>query len=225
MKSNRKLIYFLLPIFCASLTGCGTIPSYEDKGGSYVEATYTHPGLWEPSGHRMALCYEYGGGLWHSTIWPDTFGVFATNGVAIFTGFVADNPPRRDEPRATHERLFAVRSPDLPLDITDEILWRYSKESGEDFTKIRNGGYVDWKEGDNAVEFSFPTEAHNNHGPQHDSLTGMEFPSTSNDWNIKLDWNQISDVMREVKEKGIVRKDRVEHKAYIEKVFKPEVQK
>jgi uncharacterized protein YlbG (UPF0298 family) len=43
--------------------------------------------------------------------------------------------------------------------------------------------------------------------------------------NIYMDWNQISDVMREVKEKGVVRKDRVWGTSYIEKEFKPEVQK
>ena len=31
--------------------------------------------------------------------------------------------------RVTHPRLFAVKSPELPLDITDEMLWRWSKAS------------------------------------------------------------------------------------------------
>jgi hypothetical protein len=53
----------------------------------------------------------------------------------------------------------------------------------------------------------------------------LEFPSTGKDWNIKLDWNQISDVMREVKETGVLRKERIRGTKYLEKEFKPEVQK
>ena len=40
-----------------------------------------------------------------------------------------------------------------------------------------------------------------------------------------MDWNQIFDVMREVKEKGVIHKDLRWGTTYIEKEFKPEVQK
>ena len=43
--------------------------------------------------------------------------------------------PDPDDPRGTKPRLFAVRSPALPLDITDAVLWRWSKASGKDFAK------------------------------------------------------------------------------------------
>lgn len=39
---------------------------------------------------------------------------------------------------------------------------------------------------------------------------------------ITLNWNQIADIMREVKEKGVVRKDLRWGTSYIEKEFKPE---
>ena len=49
------------------------------------------------------------------------------------------------------------------------------------------------------------------------------------DWNKgatnTLNWNQISDIMREVKEKGVVKKDRVWGTKYIEIEYKPEIQK
>ncbi|MGA2240987.1 MAG: hypothetical protein ABSH11_02975 [Verrucomicrobiota bacterium] len=207
MKLDNKLVcHFSLAILCVSLTGCGTIPSYEDLGNRYVEATYTSTGLWEPSGHRFALCYKHSD-FWHSTIWPDTLGIIATNGIAIFSAFVADDPPPPDWPRATHSRLFAVKAPELPLDITDEVLWRWSKQSGEDFAKIlRTASIANWEQKNGAVEFLFATGTHK-------------------DIIMRLDWNQISDVMREVKEKGVVRKDRVQGTRYIEIVFKPEVQK
>jgi hypothetical protein len=43
--------------------------------------------------------------------------------------------------------------------------------------------------------------------------------------NVRLDWNQIFDIMHEVKEKGVEHKDRVWGTSYIEKEFKPETQK
>jgi hypothetical protein len=42
---------------------------------------------------------------------------------------------------------------------------------------------------------------------------------------LQLDWNQLFDIMREAKEKGVVKKDRVWGTSYIEKEFKPEQQK
>jgi len=42
---------------------------------------------------------------------------------------------------------------------------------------------------------------------------------------MTISWDQLSVIMREVKEKGVVRKDRVWGTSYIEKEFKPEVQK
>ena len=44
-------------------------------------------------------------------------------------------------------------------------------------------------------------------------------------YQFHLDWNLVPDIMREVKGKGVVRKDRVQGTSYIEKEFKPEVQK
>jgi hypothetical protein len=210
MKQDNKLVcHFLLAILCVSLTGCGTIPSYEDKGGRYVEATYTSPGLWEPSGHRMALCYKYSD-FWHSTIWPDTFGIYVTNDVAVFIARKTAYRPDPEWREATDERLFAVRAPEMPMDITDEVLWRWSQESGDNFAKILKTASISTME-TNASGMVF-----------HFALwSPPDWPSL----NVQMDWNQISDVMREVKEKGVVRKDRVQGTSYIEKEFKPEVQK
>ena len=200
MTKNQTLTLIAAAILCTNLTGCGTIPSYEDLGNGYVEATYTRTS-WEPPASRSELCYKSG---WKKIqIWPDTLGVCVKNGVALFTGYAASRQPNSENHRNTEPRLFAVRAPDLPLDITGEVLWRWSKQSGNDFAKINPNTHVFWEEKEKAVEFSFAI-----------------------DWNkdvgFRLDWNQISDVMREVKEKGVVRKDRVWGTSYIEKEFKPE---
>jgi hypothetical protein len=49
----------------------------------------------------------------------------------------------------------------------------------------------------------------------------LEFWTQARDWPDKtafqLDWNQVSDIMREVKEKGVVRKDLQWGTPYIER--------
>ena len=114
--------------------------------------------------------------------------------VAIFVGdkaYVSSDP---DDPRGIKPRLFAVQSPGLPLDITDEVLWRWSKASGKDFTK--------------AVQlFSLVTPAEKNGQLE----LQLEFLTEEKNWpdkaTLQLDWNQVSDIMREVKAKGTVHKD------------------
>ena len=113
------------------------------------------------------------------------------------------------DPDPFNRRLFAVRAPELPLDITDEVLWQWSKKTGVDFEKalkIASVVTLNKKEDQLEIRFAF---------------------WNNDDWPrlFLLDWNQISDIMREVKEKGVVRKDRVWGTSYIEKEFKPEVQK
>jgi hypothetical protein len=124
--------------------------------------------------------------------------------VAIFVGDKAFMQPDSDNPRGTKPRLFAVRSPALPLDITGEILWRWSKATGKDFTKTVN-------------RFSLVTPVEKNGRLE----LQLDFWTQEEDWpdktTFRLDWNQVSDVMREVKEKGIMRKDPRWGTPYIEK--------
>ena len=93
MKRNIILIA-LAGILCASLTGCGTIPSYEDLGGGYVEAKYIRTS-WEPTAMRFELRYRKG---WRTVkIWPDTLGIHVKDGVALFTAYAASREPDPDE--------------------------------------------------------------------------------------------------------------------------------
>jgi hypothetical protein len=199
MKPNKKLAYyFFLVILCTNLTGCGTIPSYEELGNGYVEATYTRTSFSEPSAHRISLQYRKG---WHTVvIWPSLeSSVFVNDDVAVFIGLMGNK----------ETRLFAVKMPNPPMDITDEVLWRWSKESGKGFAdalKVSGAGTLGKK--GYMLEFHFTFWARE------------DWPRT-----VNLGWSQISDIMREVKEKGVERKDRVWGTSYIEKEFKPTVQK
>jgi len=226
MKSNRKLIYFLLPIFYISLTGCVSLPSYEDKGGRYAEATYIRPVLWEESSSHSALCYKYSD-FWHSTIWPDVDGISVTNEVAVFEARKTAYIPDPDWSGHTDARLFAVRAPEMPMDITDEVLWRCAMQpSPQLFATPERPSAIPWPQWVKQSETNLEELLKNpDIGLMRETNNALEFYESTSGQIVHLDWNQVPSIMREVKGKGIVRKDRVEHKAYIEKVFKPEVQK
>ena len=127
------------------------------------------------------------------------------NDTALFSGYAAPHNSNPANPNYTELRIFVVKSPELPMDITGEVIQRWAKEAGQDTTNINPDTIVHLNEKDHEVEFSFTTDIAG-------SRQGVVY---------KLTWPQISDIMREVKEKGAVRKDRVWGTSYIEKEFKP----
>ena len=210
MKWNKKIVFrFLLAVFCVSITGCGSVSSEEPLGSGYEEVTYTQNSISEPSAHQITLQFRKPSGG-RIMIWPSAGGVVVRNDVAVFVGDKAWKQPSFGERWPMKPRLFAVKAPELPLDITDEVLWRWSKQSKKNFTEIFGKDYISYsKETNNVLEFHF-------------------FIVSIPDWkelNISMEWSQLSDIMREVKEKGVVHKDLRWGTSYIEKGFKPEVQK
>lgn len=199
----------LAAVGCVGLTGCMS-SSVEQLGNGYYEVTYIRSSFSEPEAHRITLQYSLGQSQRRTMVWPDTMGIHAKNGIAVFQAHKASETPDPNNRRATESRLFAVRAPDPPLDITDEVLWRWSKKSGEDFAKIVKTASISYviKKGD-GVEAHF------------DFFNPPDWQSL----DVPMDWNQVSEVMREVKEKGIMRKDRVWHYSYIQNEFTPKVQK
>lgn len=211
MKLEKKSICcFSLVILFTGITGCGSVSSVEPLGGGYEEVIYTRNSISEPSAHQITLQYRKpDGGL--IMVWPSVRSYRVKKDMAVFVGNEAYEQPDPDDPQATRPRLFLVRAPDLPLDVSEEILWRQAKQSGGDLTKLLkkqellkkiNISYVG--ETNSLLELRFGIEGGGPYGV------------------LYLDWNQISDIMREVKEKGVVRKDRVWGTSYIEKEFNPE---
>jgi len=206
---NWKLIcHLLLATLCVSLSGCGTIPSYESLGGGYVEATYTRTS-WEQPATRFELQYKKG--LRKIVIWPSMYpvGEIAKDDMVVFVANKAYEPPYPGDPRATRPRLFAVKAPESPVDITDEIVGRWAQSSGKDISKALKAAWIiRLRTQGNDATFSF-------------EFAGVDWP----EMGTTLDWNKVSEIMRDVKEHGVVRKDRVWGTSYIEKEFKPDVQK
>jgi hypothetical protein len=203
---KNPIVRFSLAILCASLAGCASQRPGVPLGNGYEEVDHpTRASMSRPELMRISFRHRAPDGK-TTLIWPSLYGVgeVIKGDVAIFVGdkaYVSSDP---DDPRDTKPRLFAVRSPALPLDITDEILWRWSQASGNNFTK--------------AMEFFSMVSPDEKNG--HLELQ-LEFWTQERDWpdnaTLQLSWTQVSDIMREVKEKGTLHKDLRWGALYIEK--------
>jgi hypothetical protein len=201
-----KLPHFLLAMLCVGLAGCASHGTVAPLSNGYEEvARPTRASMSQPRTTRISFQYRGPDGR-TIPVWPSLYGVgeVVKGDVAIFVGDKAYVSPDPDDPRGTKPRLFAVRSPALPLDITDEVLSQWSNKSGKDFAKALD-------------RFSMVTPEEKNGQLE----LQLEFWTQEKDWpdktTFQLDWNQVSDIMRAVKEKGTVRKDLRWHTSYIEK--------
>jgi len=205
----KNILALLIGVGILWLTGC-TTKSIESLGSGYEEVTYTQPRIFmEQDAHRFALQYRKPNGgkvlIWSSV--PS--GPDITNDIAVFVADTARESRDPNQPQAMMRRLFAVKSPEMPLDITDEVLWQWSMKTGIDFAEaLKIASIVSLSEKGSQLEIRFAFW-------------------NNNDWPrlVTLDWNHIPDIMGEVRAKGFVRKDRIWGTSYIENEFKPEVQK
>ena len=202
---KNSIIHFSLAILSAGLAGCMTPNPVTPLGGGYEEKSHPNRSSSDPADTRVSLQYRAPDGK-ITLIWPSLYGVgeVIKGDMAIFVGDKAYVDPDSDNPRSTKPRLFAVRSPALPLDITDEVLWQWSNKSGKDFAKALD-------------RFSTITPVEKNGRLE----LQLEFWTEEKDWpdksTVQLDWSQVSDIMREVKEKGALRKDPRWGTPYLEK--------
>ncbi len=207
MKLIKNLVFHLSPaMLCVGVAGCVSQHPVVPLGNGYEEVAHpTRASMSQPETMRISFRHRAPDGK-TTLIWPSLYGVneVIKGDVAIFVGDKAYVSPDPDDPRGTKPRLFAVRSPSLPLDITDEVLWRWSKASGKDFAK--------------ALQlFSMVTPEEKNAQLE----LQLEFFTEERGWPdktiVQMDWNQVSDIMREVKEKGAVHKDLRWGTPYVEK--------
>jgi len=197
MKSfNKPPVGFSLALFCASLAGCVSPHPVTSLSNGYEEVTYpARASAGQPETMRISFQYRAPDGK-IASIWPSLSGVdeVIKGDMAIFVGdkaYISSNP---EDPRGTVPRLFAVQAPALPLDITDEILWRWSRATGKNFEKtVQLFSMVTPEEKNGQLELQ------------------LEFWTQERDWpdttTLRLSWNQLSEIMREVKAHGTMHKD------------------
>ena len=110
--------------------------------------------------------------------------------------------------RVTHPRLFVMKPPGVPVDITDEILRQWSQAAGKDLNIARDR-FVTAHPGRNRrplvlrIDFSLSDELFR---------AGMDGRGKS---ALRMDWSQVESIMQTVKAKGIQKSDLRWHTPYI----------
>ena len=190
---SDKLSGLALALVCLGLAGCQSHKTVAALGSGFEEITHsTYALVGEPELPRISFEHR-GSGDKTVLIWPSLYGVneIIKNDLAIFVG---DKAYVDEGGKGTHPRLFAVQTPELPLDITDEVLWHWSKSAGRDFAKTLN-------------QFALVIPAEKNGRLE----LQIVFWSEEKDWPdkvaVQLDWSQISTIMNAVRKKGVMKKD------------------
>ena len=198
---SNKLSGLALALVCLGLVGCQSHKTVAALGSGYEETTHsTYALIGEPELPRVSFEYRVAGDK-PVLIWPSLYGVneIIKGDLAIFVG---DKGYVDEGGKGTHPKLFAVKAPELPLDITYEVLWYWSKSAGRDFTKtLDKYTLITPEEKDGRLELQ------------------IEFWSDEKNWPdkvvVQLDWSQVSAIMNAVKKKGVIKKDLRWHTAYI----------
>jgi hypothetical protein len=183
-------------MFLWFLAGCGGT-RVKPLSDGYEEVAVTYRGMGEPEMTQHKLAHRDTQGR-QVVIWPWVFSdVFIHDGVAVFLG---ENPDHA-------VRLFAVKPPELPLDITSQVVGGWVQESGKDVPKAQAAATpIGGKQtGDGNLEFYF-------------EFSGGIWPGT----NLPVKWNQIPNMMRHVKTYGVEGKDR-KFGRYLTEEAKPEL--
>ena len=184
----------VLVILCAGLAGCASSTVIAPQGNGYEEVAHPYRGS-TPADTRISFRYRAPDGR-TSLIWPALYGAneVIKNEVAIFVGEVAYVSSDPDDPRGTRPHLFAVKAPAPPLDITREVLDLWALINGKD--PVRAGKYL---------SLVTPAEKAGRLELQLEFLTNEKgWPDQS---TVSLDWNQVSDLMRDVQAHGTAQKD------------------
>ena len=199
-----------LALLGLGLAGCQSEKNITHLTGGYEEVTHpTHNLLiGEPEQSRVSFQHRGADGK-SIKIWPSLSGAkeVIKGDLAIFVG----DKGYAESELVTRSRLFAVKSPELPLDITDEVLWRWSQTTSKDFSKaLERFNLVIPEERNGRLEL-------------HLEFSAAGYMSVDKDWpdkgDLTLDWKQVSEIMRAVKTKGVVEKDLRWHTPYIGERF------
>ena len=202
---------FALALLGLALAGCQTHKAVIPLSHGYQEVSHPHHAwLDEPEPPRISFEHLETDGK-TTVIWPSVYGAneIIKGDLAIFVG---ERGYIDEGARVTHPRLFAVQSPALPLDITDVVLWRWAKANGKDFAKALD-------------KLNLVTPAENTGGLEVElefSVANKLF-GDEQDWpdkgTLQLNWNQVAEILRAVKTKGVQQTDLRWHTPFIGERF------
>jgi len=211
---KRKAIYAVQTVsICIFIPSCTSFSTVDRLGYNYYAVTFSHSSMSEPQAHRTALRYQEPDGKWLRngavTVWPSVNLIQVTNGMVLFTGDTAGSSVQHDDDSPIKERLFAHRFPGPPVDITREVLANRTRTSGTNSVgdtrraqisslECRNEGVV--------IHFVF--------------YAPPEWPAAT----VNVEWHQLENIIRDVTENGVSRKDITWGATYVEKASAPEAQ-
>ena len=189
MKWNRRLVWrCLLPLVCVSVAACES-ESVDPLPNNYEVITH--------SGSSDQIELDYRSVYDQSVIWPDITVALPKNDLVLFSGYTSSRRMRAHDTKNMDLRIFVVHAPQPPLDITNEVLWHQSQDSGQDFTDLlKTVRFASLEEVNDAVMFHF------------EGASAL---------NVKMTWNQVADIMRDVQRHGVVHKDPTSGATYIVK--------
>jgi hypothetical protein len=205
-----KACYVLLggmatALLCLVLTGCAGHKAVTPLGDGYEEIRHpVHTFLPGETPPRISLARVDAAGQ-KTTIWPSLYcGSAVVQGdVAVF---VADKAFLNGGEPSIHPRLFAVESPGLPVDITEEVLWRWASANGKDLAKTFSRFSLatpSEKDGQLDVHLEFWAGGY---------MTDADWPETG---DLQLNWSEVAKIMHSVEVKGVREKDLRWHTAFI----------
>jgi hypothetical protein len=143
-------------------------------GGGYDEVLVTYRGMGEVAMTQHKLRYTDSHGH-RAIVWEWVFSeIFIRDGVAVFIG----------EDPAYAMRVFAVKPPELPLDITTQIVGGWAQASGKNVSQVTAAASA-WEAkqaGDGKMEFHFAfdqgifarNQYHNGMEPAHEHDASCE---------------------------------------------------
>ena len=203
---DKTSVRVALVLFCLGLAGCQSRKIVAPLAGGYEQVAHpVHSVLHTDEPPRISFDYRKPSGQ-TILIWPSLSdgNVAFKDNLALFVG---DKAYVQSGDKITRPRLFAVQAPELPLDITDEILRRWAAANGKSFARALqnyNGVTPEAKADRLIVHLEFWTSDLN--------LESRDWPDQS---DLVLSWQQVADVLQTVKTKGVPKKDLRWHTPYI----------
>lgn len=201
------VLFAVAALLCGS--GCQTDKPTAKLGGGYEQVTHTASRFTRPDVMpRISLQYRNTQNA-ITPIWPALSGpdVIVKGNTALFVGDKAVLTPQKN----LRPRLFAVTAPALPLDITDEVLWRWTQANGVKFDQAAeqyNLVIPEEKDGQLLLHLEFL--------PAAELSAEKPLPEQC---DLALSWPQVAEIIRAVKTKGVLRKDLRWQTPYIGEVF------
>jgi hypothetical protein len=169
--------FILLIIACT--VGC-TSTHVDQLPSAYREVTYRYRSwMAEPDRFRTELRHRNANGN-EVVIWPSaSLGALVKDDAVLF---MPDYPERF---------LFTFRPPGPPLEITEPVLRQWCKDNDKDYAVVsQSATFVYYKQTNDGVEFGWAFW-NRKHWPE----------------SVTLNWDQIFQIMDEVKAKGVAHQD------------------